>query len=99
MSLKKAHGYGGLVLCLVVDFLGMATYALPMVGEAGDVVWAPISAMVIWLMFRSAPASIIGLIEEALPGTDFIPTATICWIMAYLAPEDEPQTNSESPKI
>lgn len=32
----------GLLLALLIDFIGMSTYALPVIGEAFDAIWAPI---------------------------------------------------------
>jgi len=36
-----------LLLSLVIDAIGMATYLVPVAGEAGDVAWAPISAYLV----------------------------------------------------
>ncbi len=30
-----------LLLALLIDFIGMSTYALPVIGEAFDAIWAP----------------------------------------------------------
>jgi hypothetical protein len=65
----------------------MASYAMPVVGEAFDVFWAPIAAITNWAVNRGA----IGLaggaatfVEEILPGTDFIPSLTITWWVTYV---------------
>ncbi len=34
-------------------------------------------------MYGNVFISGLGLVEELLPGTDFIPTATIAWFLAY----------------
>jgi len=31
-----------LLFALLIDFIGMSTYALPVVGEAFDAIWAPL---------------------------------------------------------
>eukprot|EP01095_Lingulamoeba_sp_RSL-Kostka_P012186 TRINITY_DN4780_c5_g1_i1.p1 TRINITY_DN4780_c5_g1~~TRINITY_DN4780_c5_g1_i1.p1 ORF type:complete len:104 (+),score=28.08 TRINITY_DN4780_c5_g1_i1:140-451(+) len=71
-----------LLVCLIVDFLGVVTLFIPIL-EIFDLAWAPISAYIIYYLFGSAPASILGFIEELLPGLDFIPTATIAFIYFY----------------
>jgi hypothetical protein len=42
---KKALKFGlvpSLLLALLIDFIGMSTYALPIIGEAFDAIWAPV---------------------------------------------------------
>eukprot|EP00241_Pyramimonas_parkeae_P009507 CAMPEP_0114248202 /NCGR_PEP_ID=MMETSP0058-20121206/13444_1 /TAXON_ID=36894 /ORGANISM="Pyramimonas parkeae, CCMP726" /LENGTH=125 /DNA_ID=CAMNT_0001361587 /DNA_START=287 /DNA_END=664 /DNA_ORIENTATION=- len=73
--------YLKLALCLFIDLIGMSSYLLPVVGEAGDFAWAPIEAYLLMTMFGSNAIAGFGFIEEALPGLDFIPTATIAWFI------------------
>lgn len=84
----KAKKQRLLVLSLVLDAVGMFTYAVPMLAEIGDVLYAPIYGLAIFFMYKKnvAPALIGGLggfAEEILPATDFIPSATIMWIYTY----------------
>lgn len=82
----------GLILAVLIDLIGYFTYAIPVLGEFGDLIWAPISAYLIFKLFRSKTAASIGFIEEVLPGTDFIPTATLTWALLYfglLKPKDD----------
>lgn len=75
-----------LLVCILMDIAGYATYALPILGEFGDIVWAPISALVFYKMFggwKGAVGGVLNFIEELLPGFDFIPSFTIMWIMKY----------------
>src|SRR3982751_1348594 len=75
-----------LIFCIIMDILGYATYAIPVFGELGDLVWAPISAIIFYRTFggwRGAFGGIFNFVEEILPGTDFIPTFTITWIWQY----------------
>ena len=65
------------ITCVIIDVIGMITFALPGVGELGDAVWAPISAMCLYQLFGSITTAGAGFVEEILPGTDMIPTATI----------------------
>jgi hypothetical protein len=73
-----------LFLCLVMDILGYATYAIPVLGELGDIVWAPLSAIVFYNSFGRnirTTGSIINFVEELFPGLDFIPTFTLAYFL------------------
>jgi len=73
-----------LAFCILMDAIGMATYAIPFFGEFGDVIWAPISAFIFFRTFggwKGAFGGIFNFIEELLPGMDFIPTFTIMYFM------------------
>lgn len=75
-----------LAVCLLMDFLGYATYAVPLLGEVADVLWAPVSAFIFFRMFGGRKGLIGGafnFFEELMPGLDFIPTFTIAWAMQY----------------
>ncbi|MEO5995274.1 MAG: hypothetical protein ABIN89_01165 [Chitinophagaceae bacterium] len=75
-----------LTFCILMDALGYATYALPGIGEFGDIIWAPISAIIFYKSFggwKGAFGGLFNFAEEILPGTDFIPTFTITWIWKY----------------
>jgi len=66
-----------------MDLIGMATYSIPVLGEIGDVFWAPISALIFFKMFggwKGAVGGIFNFIEELLPGTDIIPSFTLMWL-------------------
>lgn len=66
-----------LLLCVLMDLFGYATYMLPVIGEWGDIVWAPISAFVFYKSFGGKTGTIgafINFAEEIIPFTDFIPT-------------------------
>ena len=73
-----------LILCLLLDFIGYASYSIPILGEVADIVWAPISAVLFMIMFggwRGAVGGVFNFVEEILPGTDFIPSFTIMWLL------------------
>eukprot|EP00465_Bigelowiella_longifila_P012988 CAMPEP_0185258220 /NCGR_PEP_ID=MMETSP1359-20130426/7173_1 /TAXON_ID=552665 /ORGANISM="Bigelowiella longifila, Strain CCMP242" /LENGTH=207 /DNA_ID=CAMNT_0027843619 /DNA_START=26 /DNA_END=649 /DNA_ORIENTATION=- len=70
-----------LVVCLLIDFIGMSTYTVPALGETADVGWAPISAVLVQYLFGNGLLTSVSFLEELLPGTDIIPTATIAWIL------------------
>jgi len=73
-----------LLFCIVMDLIGYATYAVPVLGELGDIFWAPISAIIFFKVFggwRGAMGGIFNFVEELLPGTDFIPSFTLMWLL------------------
>ncbi len=75
-----------LIFCILMDLIGYATYAIPGIGELGDIIWAPISAIIFYISFggwKGAFGGIFNFVEEILPGTDFIPTFTITWVWKY----------------
>ena len=81
-----------LALCLVMDFLGYTTYAVPFFGEFLDIIWAPISALIFMRMFGGAKGffgGIFNFVEELMPGLDFIPTFTITWFIQYFSKTKE----------
>jgi hypothetical protein len=73
-----------LIFCILMDLVGYATYAIPFLGEIGDIIWAPISSIIFMSTFggwKGALGGIGNFIEEILPGTDFIPSFTIMWFI------------------
>ena len=79
--------YRLLFLGLLFDFIGTLSFAIPFLGEFTDVLWAPISAILLKFMYKGKIGTIGGIIsflEEALPGLDFIPTFTLTWIYNYV---------------
>ncbi len=83
----KQNKYTKLVLCLLLDLVGYASYLFPGVGEFTDGVWAPIAAYLNYSLFKDQTGiggSIFTLLEEGLPGTDFIPSFTLTWAYTYL---------------
>lgn len=73
-----------LIFCILLDLMGYATYAIPFLGELGDIIWAPISSLIFMVIFggwKGALGGIGNFIEEILPGTDFIPSFTIMWFI------------------
>ena len=73
-----------LMFCIIMDLVGYASYAVPVLGEISDIFWAPLSAIILFLSFgrwKGALGGIGNLIEEILPGTDFIPSFTIMWLL------------------
>ena len=76
-----------LVLSLLFDFIGMVSYFVPVFAEVTDLFWAPISGILLVVMFKGTAgklAGVFGFIEELLPFVDVIPTFTITWFYTYV---------------
>ena len=75
-------------LSIMIDTVGMLSYLFPGAGEAIDAIWAPISGILIFFIYKGRiGVGIVGALfataEEAIPGTDFIPTGLIMWTEKY----------------
>lgn len=73
-----------LVFCIIMDLIGYASYVIPFFGELIDIIWAPLSGIIFFVAFggwKGALGGVANLVEELLPGTDFIPSFTIMWFV------------------
>ncbi len=71
-----------------MDIIGYATYSIPVLGEVGDALWAPVSAIIFYISFggwKGGFGAIFNFVEEILPGTDFIPSFTMMWLVQRAA--------------
>ncbi len=71
-------------LCILMDAIGMATYAVPFLAEFADVIWAPLSALIFYKLFGGKFGQLgagLNFLEEIIPYTDVIPTFTIAWFI------------------
>ena len=72
-----------LMICVIMDLIGCASYIFPVVGEVTDILWAPVSAFIFYRMFGgsafAAFGSVFNFMEELFPGTDIIPCFTLGW--------------------
>lgn len=79
--------YKLLLLSILFDGIGMLSFVIPFIGEFADVVWAPLSAFLIYKMYKGVEGKIGGLVsfveEAGFFGTDFLPTFTLTWIYKY----------------
>lgn len=76
-----------LILGLLYDGIGMLSFTIPVIGEFGDVIWAPIAAWLMARMYKGTSGKVAGVftfLEELIPFTDFIPSFTMMWIYTYL---------------
>lgn len=86
LPVARSFKQPSLAACIILDLIGAATYSIPFFGEILDLFWAPISAVVFYVMFggwKGAIGGVFSFIEEFLPGTDFIPTFSIMWLIRY----------------
>jgi hypothetical protein len=72
-----------LVASLAIDAIGASSFILPMVGELFDVGWAPLSAALVWYLFGDQRFVALNFLEEILPFTDWIPSATLAWLAEF----------------
>ena len=80
------------VLGIIFDLIGMVSYLAPGFGEVIDFIWAPISALAMFAMYRGVKGAIggvLGGVEELLPGLDFIPSFTLMWFYTYYIQKTE----------
>jgi hypothetical protein len=83
---KKQATTSKLIFGLFLDAIGMLSYAIPLLAETTDIVWAPIAAFAMTMMYKGTvgkAAGVIAFIEEIVPGIDFIPTFTLTWLYEY----------------
>lgn len=76
-----------LILGLLFDAIGMMSFSIPLIGEFSDVIWAPISGLLMVWMYKGKSGKIGGMfafLEELIPFTDIIPSFTLMWIYKYL---------------
>ncbi|MEM0518780.1 hypothetical protein [Aequorivita flava] len=81
---------------IVLDLVGMATMAIPLIGPFLDIIWAPIAAKKMTKMYKGSEgkiASVLVFLEEILPITDVIPTFTLMWLYTFVwKKQPKPQT-------
>ncbi|CAE7570264.1 unnamed protein product [Symbiodinium sp. CCMP2456] len=73
-----------LAACLLIDFIGMASYLVLLLGEVTDIMWAPFAGFLLQYLFGSWLVSSLGALEEFLPFTDILPTATLAWAICHV---------------
>ena len=81
-----------LVFCILMDLVGYMTYSVPLLGELGDLLWAPISALIFFSTvgsWKGALGGVFNFVEELLPGTDFSPSFTLRWYIQRMGQRKE----------
>jgi hypothetical protein len=87
IKITEDHKARDLVLSLLFDAIGMMSFSIPLIGEFSDVVWAPISGLLMVWMYKGKSGKIGGVfsfLEELFPFTDVIPSFTLMWMYTYL---------------
>ena len=85
--------WGKLIVSLWIDLIGSSSYLLPVVGEGFDLIWAPVQTILIMAMYDEVTPNLkyVSFIEEILPFTDIVPSATIGWLAEFGVPWAEQQ--------
>ena len=76
---------GKLLTSLLIDLIGSSSYLLPIVGEGFDLAWAPLQTVFIMAMYDTVSPNLkyVSFMEEIMPFTDVVPSATIGWLMEF----------------
>ncbi len=85
--MNTENKYLKLLLGIIFDLIGYASFVVPWFAEVTDIVWAPASAYLMTRMYKGKKGKIaaaISFIEEALPWVDVIPTFTLMWFYTYV---------------
>ena len=83
---EKNNKTRDLFLSLLFDAIGMMSFSIPFIGEFGDVIWAPLSGLIMVWMYKGSMgkvAGVVSFVEEILPVTDIIPSFTLMWFYTY----------------
>jgi hypothetical protein len=83
------HGiWGRLIVSLLLDLCGSASFCIPIAGEGFDTIWAPLQTIFVAALYdeTSPKLKYISFLEEFLPFTDILPSATCGWLMQYGLP-------------
>ncbi|MCI5059131.1 MAG: hypothetical protein MRY83_23665 [Flavobacteriales bacterium] len=86
-KVQPANKYALLGISIFMDIVGWATYAVPILGEGFDLVWAPVSAFLLFRMYgkkEGLAGGMLQFVEELTPGLDFIPTYTLVWLWKHV---------------
>jgi hypothetical protein len=85
-----------LIISMLLDLVGMATYFFPFIGESFDIIWAPMAGFILNRMYKGTVGKVGGIIvflEEILPITDIIPTFTLTWMYTRYFSKEEHKLN------
>lgn len=92
--MKNDNRNRDLWLGLLFDGIGMTSYAVPMLGEFSDVVWAPVAGILMAYLYKGKTGKAAGLfafLEEIVPFSDFIPSFTLMWWYTYELKKGNPK--------
>jgi len=89
---------GKLLASILIDLIGDGSLLVPGLGDASDFLWAPVSALLVRLLYGSNVLAAVNLLEELLPFTDVIPTATIAFLLEFFFRKAEAEEEAQQPK-
>lgn len=77
-----------LIVSLLIDLIGSSSYLIPLAGESFDIMWAPTQTILIMAMYDDVSPNLkyISFVEELLPLTDIVPSATMGWLTEFGLP-------------
>ena len=79
-----------LVIAIGIDLFGYFSYLIPGIAEFSDVFFAPVSAILVYVLFnKKLKWAGLTFFEEILPFTDVIPSATIAWSDMYIKNQEK----------
>lgn len=74
---SSKHSVTFVLACLLVDLISCASLFIPVLGNAMDLVWAPLAGVLVGVMFKSWKIGLAYCIKEAFIVTDLVPMATM----------------------
>jgi len=89
---------GKLLASIIIDLIGDGSLLVPGLGDASDFLWAPVSALLVRLLYGSNVLAAVNLLEELLPFTDVIPTATIAFLLEFFFRKAEAEEEAQQPE-
>ena len=87
-----------LLISILIDLIGDGSLLVPGLGGASDFIWAPVSALLVRLLYGSNVLAAVNLLEELLPFTDVIPTATIAFLLEFFFRKAEAEEEAQQPQ-
>jgi len=89
-----------LISAIIIDIVGFLSAFIPVAGGIGDMIWGPISGLLIVILFpKHKIVALGGVVEEILPFTDIIPTACIAWSITYIKDREKTLTEFVRNKV
>lgn len=89
---------GKLLASILIDLIGDGSLLVPGLGDTSDFFWAPVSALLVRLLYGSNVLAAVNLLEELLPFTDAIPTATIGFVLDFFFRKTEAEDAAQQPQ-
>ncbi|WP_240838463.1 hypothetical protein [Acidaminobacter sp. JC074] len=82
------------IYAIAIDAIGYLSYVIPGVAEVSDIIWAPVAAGLVFILYKFRPKlALLGalgiLVEEFVPFIDFIPTTLLLWLLIYVIDKED----------